>query len=134
MRLLILGACVVSLLACTASTPPTTNATAQVNVATYPGATIVTMSATGRFVVEGPCLLFRDTSGRTYLSVLKLGSSLIGNQISIAGSVNKQVVRLGERVLIEGDAQDWSNVPTSYQLSAYKNLCSVPPFFVINAK
>ncbi len=134
MRTFILGVCCAALFACTPTTPPSTGTAAQVAIATYPGGTIVTMSRTGRFVAEGRCLLFRDTSGRVILPVLRSGSSLVGNELSVAGSVNKRVVRVGERVVIEGDGQDWSNVPTSYQLSTYKNLCSVPPFFVVNAK
>lgn len=134
MRTLILGACIAGLWACTPAIPPSTTA-AQVNVATYPGGTIITTSRTGRFVIEGSCLLFRDASGRTFLPVLKSGSSLVGDALHVAGSVNRQVVRIGERVVIEGDGQDWSNVPAAYQLSTYlEDLCSVPPFFVINTR
>lgn len=134
MRTLILGLCSAALFACTTTLQPSTRTPAQVAVATYPGGTIVTMSRTGRFVTEGACLLFRDTSGRLFLPVLKSGSFLVGNELSVVGSVSKQVIRVGESVVIEGDGQDWANVPASYQLSTYKNLCSVPPFFVINTK
>lgn len=120
--------------ACATVPPQASPTAAQVVLAVYPSGTIITTSRIGRFYTAGNCLLFRDNSGRAFLPVLKSGSSLTGQTVSIAGSVNKRTVRISDRVVLEGDGQDWSNVPASYGLSTYKELCSVPPFFVINAK
>ncbi len=134
MRKVILGALVTSLSACATVSPLGSTGKAQVTLATYPGGTIITASRTGRFYTAGPCLLFRDSGGRAFLPVLKTGSILSGETVSIAGSVNKRTVRIGDQVVLEGDGQDWSNIPASYELSTFKKLCSVPPFLVINAK
>lgn len=133
MRMAIFGALLASLAAC-APPPASPGNTSQTSLATYPGGSIVTATRTGRLVRPGQCLLLRDGAGRSYLPVFKTGSSISGDMVTIAGAVDKQTVRIGERITVEGGGQAWSEVPASYQLSVFKNLCSVSPFFVINAK
>ena len=134
MRVVFSGSIFFLLSACVSAAPPSRGVYSQINLATYPGGMIVTTSRAGSFAYQGGCLLFRDTAGRTFLPVLKSGSTLVDKTLSIAGSANRRTVRLGDRVVLEGDGQDWANVPISYHLSTYQYLCSVPPFFVVNTK
>lgn len=133
MKLFLLLFCAGSIAGC-ATMESTSSISAAYPIATYPGSEIVTSSRTGSFYSNGTCLLFRDSGGISFLPVFKVGSRYNGRSVAIVQPNGERAVAVGQRVTIEGDGQEWTNVPTSYNLSNYQRQCSVTPFFIISTK
>lgn len=101
-----------------------------VTIPTFPGSDIVVSTRTGRLSSDGQCLLFKDDAGRVYLPVFRSGSSYDGRAVTLVSRESTRRVSLGTRLTLEGNVQQWADVPQTSSIRAFQSACRATPFLV----
>ena len=101
-------------------------------IPTYPGSEITVSSRTGHFTYDGSCLLFRDQLGRFYLPVFVTGSSFDGRVVKSVQRGRIQTLKIGQRLTIGGNVQQWADVPPASSIRNFQASCRATPFLISN--